>query len=139
MEHPRDEYEAANRRADAKLRKEPAAREARYDRERDRVVIALNTGVEVAFRPRDAQGLEAATPEQLQTIEISPSGFGLHFPNAGADLYIPALLDGFFGSKRWIAARSGRKGGSVSTHVKAAAARRNGSLGGRPKKMKQSA
>jgi hypothetical protein len=111
----------------------------RYERKRDRVVIGLNTGIEVAFRPRDAQGLECAKPDQLDRIEISPSGLGIHFPKLDADIYLPALLEGFLGSKRWIAAEHGKIGGSVSSRAKAAAARRNGKLGGRPRKVKEPA
>ncbi len=135
----KDEFEAANRRAAARLRKSPCATTAHYERKRDRVVIGLSTGIEVAFRPRDAQGLERAKPDQLVTIEISPSGLGIHFPKLDADIYLPALLEGFLGSKRWIAAEHGKIGGSVSTTAKAAAARRNGKLGGRPKKVEEPA
>ena len=90
-------------------------------------------------RPRDAQGLERAKPRQLDVIEISPSGLGIHFPKLDADIYLPALLEGFLGSKRWIAAEHGKLGGSASSTAKAAAARRNGKLGGRPAKIKQPA
>jgi len=111
----------------------------RYDHKRERVVIDLSTGIEIAFRPHDAQGLERANSNQLDTIEISPSGLGIHFPKLDADLYVPALLEGFLGSKRWIAAEHGKIGGRASTKVKAVAARRNGKLGGRPKKIQQPA
>lgn len=131
-------FETANTRA-ARLRQTPCATNAHYERKRDRVVIGLNTGIEVAFRPRDAQGLERAKPDQLDTIEISPSGLGIHFPKLDADIYLPALLEGFLGSKRWIAAAHGKIGGSVSSTAKAAAARRNGKLGGRPRKVKEPA
>ena len=137
MKTSKEEFEAANKRAAARLRKTPCAMNVHYARKRDRVVIALSTGIEVAFRPRDAQGLERAKPDQLDTIEISPSGLGIHFPKLDADIYLPALLEGFLGSKRWIAAEHGKIGGSVSTTAKAAAARRNGRLGGRPKKIKE--
>ena len=139
MRVTKDELEMANRRGEARLRKTPCATKARYERKSDRVVIGLSTGIEVAFRPRDAQGLERAKPNQLDTIEISPSGLGIHFPKLDADIYLPALLEGFLGSKRWIAAELGKLGGSASTTAKAAAARRNGRLGGRPKKIKESA
>lgn len=56
--------------------------------------------MEVAFKACDAQGLENAKPEDLHGIEISPSGLGLHFPALDADLYLPALLNGFLGSRR---------------------------------------
>jgi len=139
MKVSNDEFEAANARAAARLRKIPCATKAHYERKRDRVVIGLNTGIEVAFRPRDAQGLERAKPDQLDTIKISPSGLGIHFPKLDADIYLPALLEGFLGSKRWIAAAHGKIGGSVSSAAKAAAARRNGKLGGRPRKVKEPA
>jgi hypothetical protein len=83
----------------------------------------------------DAQGLETATGEQLREIEIDPPGFGLHFPALDADLYIPALLEGFFGSKRWMAARLGELGGKARSAAKARASRANGRMGGRPKKV----
>jgi len=133
MKVTKDEFEAAKRRADATLRATPCATNVHYDRRRDRVVIGLSSGIEVAFRPRDAQGLERAKPHQLDKIEISPSGLGVHFPKLDADIYLPALLEGFLGSKRWIAAQIGKIGGSVSSKAKAEAARRNGKLGGRPK------
>ena len=139
MKVSKDEFEAANGRAATRLRKSPCATKARYERKRDRVVIGLNTGIEVAFRPRDAQGLERAKPDQLDSIEISPSGLGIRFPKLDADIYLPALLEGFLGSKRWVAAEHGKIGGSVSSTAKAAAARRNGKLGGRPRKVKEPA
>jgi Protein of unknown function (DUF2442) len=87
----------------------PMAIEARYDRGRGRVVVRLSTGLELAFAPRDAQGLERATAADLETVEISPSGLGLHFPKLDADLYLPALLEGRFGSEEWMAARRKRR------------------------------
>jgi len=131
------DFEAANRRASARLRKTPVATAVRYDRRIGRIVIDLSSGLEVAFRARDAQGLERAKPSELSKIEISRSGLGIHFPLLDADLYLPALLEGFLGSRRWIAAQMGRVGGKASTKAKAAASRRNGKLGGRPRKPKE--
>lgn len=137
MEAHKDEFEAANRRAEERKRKGPSATAARYDRRIGRVVIVLSTGLEIAFSPHDVQGLEGAKPDQLADIEISPSGQGFHFPHLDADLYLPALLDGFLGSRKWMATEMGKRGGRVSSTAKAAAARRNGRLGGRPKKNKE--
>jgi hypothetical protein len=110
-----------------------------YEPKRDRVVISMNTGIEVAFNPRDAQGLKHARPHQLDVIEISPSGLAIHFPKLDADIYLPGLLEGFLGSRRWIASEHGKLGGRVSSAAKAAAARRNGRLGGRPRKLREPA
>jgi hypothetical protein len=128
------EIEAANKRAAALLAKKPTAVRVRYDRRSKRVVIDLSTGVSISFKPHIAQGLEEAKPEQLAKIEISPSGFGIHFPDLDADLYLPSLLEGFFGSKRWMASQLGKTGGRSTSAAKTAASRRNGKLGGRPRK-----
>ena len=129
-------FDAANRRGAAKKIAFPAAVAVRYDRRISRIVISLASGLQIAFAPRDAQGLEGARPEDLVDAEISPSGLGVHFPRLDADLYIPALLEGFLGSKRWMASQMGKVGGKASSDAKAAAARKNGKLGGRPKKIK---
>jgi hypothetical protein len=112
----------------------PKAIAARYDRASGRVVIHLSSRLDVSFSPRDAQGLENAKPSQLDEIEISPSGLGIHFPKLDADLYLPSLLEGFLGSRRWMASRMGEAGGKSRTAAKRAAARANGRMGGRPKK-----
>jgi len=131
----KSEFDRANARMAERRKSGPIAIAARYDRRIGRVVIGLSSGLEVAFAPRDAQGLEAARPADLDPIEISPSGLGLHFPKLDADLYLPALLEGFLGSKSWAAARLGERGGKAKSDAKAAAARSNGRLGGRPKKL----
>jgi len=111
----------------------PTAIAARYDRRLGRVVIRLSSGLDVAFSPRDAQGLGKATAAQLREIEISPSEFGIYFPRMDVDIYLPGLLQGFLGSRAWMAARLGAVGGKSRSAAKLAAARRNGKLGGRPK------
>jgi hypothetical protein len=129
-----DEFELAKQRAKNRRARFPAAVSAHYDRRLDRVVICLDSGVELAFPPRRTQGLEHARPSQLDKIEITPSGFGIHFPKLDADLYLPALIEGLFGSKRWMASRLGAAGGKSRSASKISASRENGRLGGRPKK-----
>lgn len=77
---------------------------------------------------------EHAQPSQLAEMELTPSGFGIHFPAIDADIYVPALLEGFLGSRSWMAARLGQSGGKSTSATKKAAARVNGRLGGRPRK-----
>jgi hypothetical protein len=134
MIEPKDEIDAANERAASRLAKTPTAIAARYDRRIGRLVIDLSSGLSISFKPRDAQGLEEAKPGQLHNIEISPSGLGLHFPALDADLYLPGLLEGFLGSRSWMAAQLGKAGGKATSDAKSAAVRANGKLGGRPKK-----
>lgn len=130
------EVETANRRGASKKSSFPAVVSVRYDRRIARIVIALASGLELAFSPKHAQGLENATPDELTDIEVSPSGLGIHFPRIDADLYIPSLIEGFLGSRRWMAAQIGKIGGAATTTAKKEAARKNGKLGGRPRKPK---
>ncbi|SEC87818.1 Protein of unknown function [Rhizobiales bacterium GAS188] len=126
---------AAEKRMQTELKNQPKALRARYDRRVSRVVIGLDNGLELAFPPRLAQGLEHATPAELAIIEISPLGDGLHWPAIDADLYVPALLQGVFGSKSWMARHLGAAGGRARSDAKAEAARENGRKGGRPRKL----
>jgi len=112
----------------------PYAVAARFDRKNRRIVIQLSSNLDVSFSPENAEGLEHATPSQLEKIEITPLGFGIHFPRLDADLYLPELLEGFFGSKKWMASRLGQAGGRSKSMAKKAASRANGQLGGRPKR-----
>ena len=118
----------------AALRENGFAVSARYDRRTARIVVNLNTGVQIAFPTRLAEGLANASPDDLAEIEVSPAGLGLRWPKLDADVYMPALLQGVFGSKRWMAAQLGAAGGKARSRTKTAAARENGRKGGRPRK-----
>lgn len=126
------EFEQAEERM-AVLRAAGHAVSARYDRSTSRVMVMLNTGVELAFPTALVEGLAGASPDCLAEIEISPAGLGLHWPQLDADIYVPALLQGVFGSKNGMARQLGTKGGRSRTEAKAAAARQNGLKGGRPR------
>lgn len=130
---PPDEFDRANARAAERLTTTPTVVAVRYDPGTDRVIMRLSNSLEVSFPAHDVQGLEHATPADLSCIEIDPPGFGLHFPTLDADLYVPALLQGVFGSERWMAARLGARGGKARTPAKVVASRKNGKLGGRPR------
>jgi hypothetical protein len=127
------EFEQANARMQA-LRQAGHAVAVRYDKRSACVIVSLNTGVRITFPAALAEGLADATPSDLSLIEISPTGLALHWPCLDADVYVPALLQGVFGSQRWMAAQLGQMGGRVRSAVKAATARENGSRGGRPRK-----
>ena len=127
------DFEKAEKRA-ATLRHAGHAIKARYDRRAERVVVGLSNGVQIAFPIHLAEGLTEASADDLSDIEISPTGLGLHWPKLDADVYVPALMQGVFGSKKWMAAELGAAGVRASTAAKVAAARENGRKGGRPQR-----
>lgn len=125
------EIEAAMERGRCAQQTEPRAASARYDRKRGRVIVDLTNGCTFAFPPRMAQGLESATDDELTTVEILGAGYGLHWEALDTDLSVPGLLAGLFGTKAYMA----RRAGQAKSPAKAAAARANGTKGGRPRKQ----
>lgn len=126
------EIDAAIARANAAERERPKAVAAVYSAADDAVIITLATGVQVAIPRKLLQGLQDATPRQLARIEIEGPGTGLHWTALDVDHYIPDVLAGVFGTRRWMS-EIGRRGGRVRSAAKAAAARLNGRKGGRPR------
>lgn len=127
------EFKQAQKRM-SKEREHGYAIKARYDRRTKRIVVRLDSGLDLGFPPEKAEGLRDATPESLSEIQITPSGLGLHWPKLDADLYLPALMEGVFGSRTWMASRMGAAGGKARSNAKASSARENGRKGGRPRK-----
>jgi hypothetical protein len=85
------DQEIANQRAAERLAREPHAIAARYDAWRRLMVITLTTGEDVRFALDQIRRLASAAAADLAEIEISPSGYGLHFPRLNADVWLPAL------------------------------------------------
>lgn len=106
---------------------------AHYDAVKMHIVIGLDNGAEFSFPSTLAMGLDAACADDLSVIELFPLGTGLHWPRLDVDLTVDGLLAGVFGSRSWMRDHAVRAG-SISTPAKAAAARENGSKGGRPRK-----
>ena len=129
------DLQQAEQRMRERLEGQPRAVQARYDRRVSRIVVTLDNGLELAFPPHFAEGLADAKAADLMAIEITPTGLGLHWPRLDADLYLPSLLAGVFGSPAWMAAQLGRSGGQSQSPSKVAAARENGRKGGRPRKV----
>ena len=129
-----EEYREATERSQQRLRDEPHVVTAHYDPKLGRVILSFSNHTWFAFRPEDAQGLEGATTAQLKKIEITPSKFGIDFTVLDAQFDVGALMQGHFGSRKWMAARLGATGGASRSKAKVAAAQANGKLGGRPRK-----
>lgn len=125
------EYQQANARM-RRLQQTGAVISAKYQRSTRRVVVELVTGVLLSIPVDRVEGLSQANARQLEEIELSPSGLGLSWPRLDVDLYVPSLLQGVLGSKKWMASLLGQAGGASTSDAKRAAARENGRLGGRP-------
>ena len=118
----------------AMLAGEPRASAAHYDPATGRVVIDLVNGCSYAFPAALVQDLQGAGRDELAGVEVDGLGFNLHFPALDADLYVPALVSGVFGTRAWMTRELARAGGRKTSPAKTLAARANGAKGGRPRK-----
>ena len=126
--------EEAEERGRALAASEPRASTARYDQATGRVVLELTNGCAYAFPAELAQDLQGASPEALRDVQVDGAGFNLHWPALDADLFVPALVSGIFGTRAWMTKELARRAGQTKSPAKAAAARANGARGGRPRK-----
>ena len=106
----------------------------RYDAEAGRVMLELSNGYVLGFPVAAVPELAQASPEQLAAVELSPGGGGLHWDTLDVDLSVPGLLLASLDpsqQRRELARLAGR----VTSDAKAAAARTNGTKGGRPRQV----
>ena len=128
------DFEAATRRGQEVRASNPAATSVTYDRRKRVVVISFSNGMSLTIPPASVEELADAPASALASVEIEGGGLSLHWPEIDVDLFLPALLQGVTGSRAWMAAQLGKKGGAAKSEAKIAASRRNGQRGGRPRK-----
>ncbi len=126
------EIDAAIAQASVYEQYRPKAVAATYRAKDDVIAIKLATGVELVIPRKLMQGLEKADPRYVSKIEIDDFGSSLHWEALDVDHYVPGLIDGVFGTRKWMAA-IGAVGGAARTDAKVRAARKNGRKGGRPR------
>ncbi len=109
---------------------EPWAVAAWYDAEADLVMVRMRNGCVFGFPPREGQGIENATPEQLARVSIEESGGeAVHWEELDADISVPGIMFDLLNVRGWYA----KWLGAATSEAKAAAARENGKKGGRPR------
>ncbi|MGH8275084.1 MAG: DUF2442 domain-containing protein [Steroidobacteraceae bacterium] len=128
----RTNFARASRAGRRAAKTEPRAARATY-RARDKALrIELTNGAAITVPVKLIPGLKRATPSDVRSVEILGRGGGLHWDSLDLDLSVPALVSSVFAGPEWMA-ELGRVGGRRSSAAKAAAARRNGRKGGRPR------
>jgi hypothetical protein len=128
-----DEIAAAVAHAKVYDQYRPKAVAATYRAEDDRLVIELATGVELAIPRKLLQGLENATPAQIAEVQVEDFGSALHWESLDVDHYVPGVIDGVFGTRKWMS-ELGKIGGTSRSPAKRKASRANGLKGGRPRR-----
>jgi hypothetical protein len=113
--------------------RDPLALTVEHIQDLNLLIVGLSNQRRLVLPIEDVQGLGEATHQQLQNYQLLGRGTGISFPDLDVDLYVPALIEGVYGNRRWMA-QLGKKGGSAKTEAKRRAAQTNGARGGRPKK-----
>ena len=120
---------------EAMLASELRASAARFDAATGRVVVELVNGCLYAFPAALVEDLQGAGAGDLAEVRVDGLGFNLRFPALDVDLYVPALVAGIFGTRKWMTRELARIAGRATSPAKASAARANGAKGGRPRKV----
>ncbi|MBD0319726.1 MAG: DUF2442 domain-containing protein [Gemmatimonadetes bacterium] len=123
----------ARRAGQRALDTEPRAASAAYDRAAREVRVRMHNGASFAI-PVSALGeLRGASEGDLARVEVPPSGFGLHWPTLDVAIALEGVLEAAFGGA--VRSALARKAGATRSSAKTRAARKNGSKGGRPRKV----
>ena len=110
------------------------ATSARYDRAAERVVLELTNGFLFGFPVRSIPALRTATATQRAVVQVDASGGALRWEALDIDLSVPGLLLSAVSPAERRQHLASLVGKSTSVR-KAAAARKNGAKGGRPRKQ----
>lgn len=110
------------------------ATSARYDHTAERVVLELTNGCLFGFPVRSIPALRAATAPQRAAVEVDGSGGAVRWAALDIDLSVPGLLLAAVSPAERQQHLASLVGKSTSIQ-KAAAARKNGAKGGRPRKQ----
>lgn len=127
-----------------------------YNPERHRFEVTLNNGLEFSFRPDLVQEVCKLSPDELAEFRIDYRRTDLQWPEHGTGLNVLSILQGRYGTRKWMEQLNAEKGiplgewpdspaekekaaramGSATSTKKAKASRANGKKGGRPRKKK---
>jgi len=77
---------------------------ATYSKTTDRLRLVLDNGVTCSFPRRLIQGLAGAHEKDLNRIQVLSDGLGLLWPLLDVAHYVPSLLQGVYGSEKWMTA-----------------------------------
>lgn len=124
-------YREATVKGEAERALRPIPASVRFDEASGRIVVDFTNGAAFMVPARSIQGLEDATVGQLSDVELLGET-GLHWESLDVDFTIAGLMNGIFGTAKFMDAQ--RRGGQSRSKAKVEASRANGAKGGRPRK-----
>lgn len=125
-----DAARVADRIAD---RTQPRAKSVKYNAETGRIDVELKLGQAFSFPPSLYGELQGFAPEQLARVETDDAGDGLFWEEMDMHIATAGVLARIMGDA--LLQMFASRGGSSRSAAKGAAARVNGSKGGRQRKQ----
>lgn len=108
------QYQEATRRGRETLARLPKADSARYDRKTKRLVLNLKNGTTLLVPVQLIQGLQTDDEELLNDFQLMIEGSQIHWDKLDVQFYVKSLLDGVFGTKKWMESLQKRANKSTS-------------------------
>jgi Protein of unknown function (DUF2442) len=128
----RANFAKASRAGRQAAKTEPRAASATYRAKDEALHVALTNGAKFIIPVKLIPELQKASVRDIRKVEVLGRGGGLHWEILDVDISVPGLIASVFEGPTWLA-ELGRVGGQRSSAAKAAAARKNGRKGGRPR------
>ena len=128
----RANFAKASRAGRQAAKSEPRAASASYRARDEALHVALTNGAKFIIPVKLIPELQKASVRDIRKVEVLGRGGGLHWETLDVDISVPGLIASVFEGPTWLA-ELGRVGGQRSSAAKAAAARKNGRKGGRPR------
>ena len=97
------QYVEATRRGEEDLANAPKAISAKYNSKTERLIIELQNGVTFMVPTDLVQGLRGASEKDLKEVELWLEGMYLHWEKLDVDFRVSSLMQGTFGTQRWMA------------------------------------
>lgn len=97
------QYLEATRRGEEEMMNAQKAASCRYDRKTKHLIIDLQSGITTIIPTRLVQIFQNATDDEISDVEILLNGLYLRWDRLDEDLSVPLLLQGRFGTPKWMA------------------------------------
>ncbi len=81
---------------------EPRASRVCYDEAQDAIVIYLKNDLFLGIPRRLLQGLDRATPEELEDLWLTSNGDAVHWDNLDVSFGISGLVNEVYGTQAWM-------------------------------------
>ncbi|MBA2495148.1 MAG: DUF2442 domain-containing protein [Acidobacteria bacterium] len=96
------QFVEATRRGEKEMANAPKAKKVNFDRKTKRLLIDLQNGITILVPISIIQIFQNATNEEIADVELLLNGLYLRWNQLDEDLSVPNLLEGRFGTPKWM-------------------------------------